>query len=211
MAQLLEQATERTVVAEKAVSDESASIAAKLLDSLVLVRSHRGAGSGVVWDPSGAIVTNSHVARGSRVGLMLGDGTELDAEVVARDQQVDLAVLRPIETIRLRAAEIGDSTALRPGQFVLAAGNPYGLRGVVTAGIVTSTGESYLFGRRWPVDLIRADVSLLPGNSGGPLADARGRVIGINAMVEASGSALAIPSQAVQRFLYGAVDWQRFS
>lgn len=150
----------------------------------------RGAGSGVIWGADGDIVTNAHVVRRSGARITLSDGRRLDATLAARDPQLDLALLTT--GVRdLPAAAIADSDPLRVGELVLAVGSPYGQPGTVTVGIVHA-GDT----RRW----IQSDVRLAPGNSGGPLADAQGRVIGINTMV-VNRLALAIPSNIVSRFV----------
>lgn len=155
-----------------------------------------GGGSGVVWSPDGLIITNAHVARGPHAIVETGDGT-YDAELISRDDRLDLAALQ-IEASGLPAAPIGDSDLLRVGQVVIAAGNPLGMTGAVATGIIHAIAPG-------PPAWVRADIRLLPGNSGGPLADARGRVIGINAMV-AGGLGLAVPSNTVRRFLGGRVN-----
>ena len=182
------------------VSSAAANVADQILDSVVLVHSRGGSGSGVIWDADGLIVTNSHVVHGERAQVVLRDGEKLEATLEARDARRDLAALR-VPARGLRAARLGDSTRIHVGQVVLAAGNPLGLRGVVTAGIVTGAGQVIADGQTRLGDLIQADVALAPGNSGGPLADAEGRVLGINAMIGAAGIALAIPTEVVQSFL----------
>ena len=182
------------------VSTDTANVAEALLNSVVLIRVGRGSGSGVVWDADGLIVTNNHVAHSDNVGVVLRNGTRLQGNVIARDPGHDLAALR-VDARGLPAARIGDSTRVHVGQLVLAVGNPFGMQGVVTAGIVTGVGQVTGGNRTRMDDLIQADVALAPGNSGGPLADAAGRVLGINAMIGASGIALAIPAQVVQKFL----------
>lgn len=181
-------------------------VAEQLRRSTVQVQGRRrgasgpqGGGAGVIWTPDGTIITNAHVARGPEAAVTLADGRTLDATVTARDDGRDLAALK-VAAADLPAVTIGDSGALRVGELVLAVGNPFGLTGAVTAGIIHAVGGD---GdgprqRQW----VRADVRLAPGNSGGPLADAQGRVIGINSMI-AGGLALAVPSNAVQRFLAG--------
>lgn len=150
----------------------------------------RGAGSGVIWTAEGTIVTNAHVVRGAGAQITLADGRRLRATLAARDPQLDLALLET--NVRdFPAATVADSDPLRVGELVLAVGSPYGQPGTVTVGIVHE-GET----RRW----IQSDVRLAPGNSGGPLADAQGRVIGINTMV-VNRLALAIPSNIVARFV----------
>jgi serine protease Do len=157
----------------------------------------RGAGAGVVWSAQGLIVTNAHVVRGDEAGVTTADGTRLKGRVEARDDALDLALVRVADS-GLDALEPGDSRSLRPGQLVLAIGHPLGLNGAVTVGIITRPPE--------PNDqreLIASNVTLNRGNSGGPLLDARGQLIGINAMVAGPGLGLAIPAHVVQRFLAG--------
>jgi serine protease Do len=168
--------------------------------STVEIRTSRAreSGSGIIWSSTGTIVTNAHVARTRALRVTLTDGRHLDAEVVAHDPSRDLAALR-VDGDRLPAAEIGDSEALRPGEFVLAVGSPRGKAGAAAAGVIRRRTVHGPHGRSW----IEADVRLAPGNSGGPLADARGWVVGVNTMI-ASGLALAVPSKAVTRFLSGA-------
>lgn len=172
-------------------------IAEQLRRSTVLIESGgRGAGSGVIWSSDGTVVTNAHVVRGSRVSVQLWDGREFDAAVRSRDPRRDLAQLQ-IGAANLPAASPADSSVLRPGELAIAIGNPLGFVGALATGVIHAVGPLRGLGRRsW----VQADVRLAPGNSGGPLADARGRVIGINTMV-AGGLALAIPSNSVRDFL----------
>ncbi len=156
----------------------------------------RGSGSGVIWSSDGAIITNAHVARGTQARVQLWDGRQLEARVASRDPRRDLAVLR-IEATNLPAALAGDSSQVRPGELAIAVGNPLGFVGALSTGVIHAVGPLRGFGAQsW----VQADVRLAPGNSGGPLADARGRVIGINTMV-AGRLALAIPSNSVRDFL----------
>jgi serine protease Do len=178
-------------------------IAEQLRRSTVLVHAGtRGNGSGVIWSADGVIVTNAHVARGSRASVQLWDGREFNASVVLRDPRCDLAELR-IEAANLPAAAVADSSQLRPGELAIAIGNPLGFVGALTTGVIHALGPIRGLGSHlW----VQANVRLAPGNSGGPLADAQGRLIGINSMV-AGGLALAIPSNAVTQFLSaGALD-----
>lgn len=182
------------------VSTDTADVAEGLLRSVVLVHGRPGSGSGVIWDADGLIVTNSHVVSGDTAEVVLRDGTRHEANVVARDARQDLAALR-INAHDLPVARAGNSSRVHVGQVVLAVGNPMGMRGVVTAGIVTGVGQVTADEHTRLRDLIQADVMLAPGNSGGPLADAAGRVLGINSMISAAGIALAIPVAKVQVFL----------
>ncbi len=148
-------------------------------------------GSGVLW-PSGCVVTNAHVVRGSRAAVRLVDGRRLEGQVIARDTDADLVLLRVLG-MGIPAASIGDSAPV--GSLVAAVGHPLGVRGALSVGIVHAVGPIRPDGRSW----IQADVRLARGNSGGPLADASGQVIGLNAMVVGP-LALAIPMREVARF-----------
>lgn len=172
-------------------------VAEGLRRSTVQVRDsrRRGSGSGVIWSSGGLIVTNAHVARDSRATVELWDGRRLEGIVTKRDAGRDLASIA-IEANGLPACRIGDSSRLRTGELVIAVGNPFGFIGALTTGVVHAAGPLAGGGRSW----IQADVRLAPGNSGGPLADAHGSVIGINTMI-AGGLALAIPSNTIERFL----------
>jgi serine protease Do len=172
-------------------------IAEKLRRSTVLIRAgERGSGSGVIWSSDGVIITNAHVARSPKMRVELWDGREFEAAVTSRDSRRDLAALR-VEANSLPAATAADSSNVRPGELAIAIGNPMGFVGALTTGVVHAVGPIRNAG---PQEWVQASVRLAPGNSGGPLADVRGRVIGINTMV-AGRLALAIPSNAVSDFL----------
>ncbi|HEV2523481.1 MAG TPA: trypsin-like peptidase domain-containing protein [Candidatus Acidoferrales bacterium] len=172
-------------------------IAEQLRRSTVLIQAGgRGTGSGVIWSSDGVIITNAHVIRGARVNVQLWDGREFGAAVQSRDPRRDLAKLH-IEAAGLPAASTADSSAIRPGELAIAIGNPMGFVGALATGVIHAVGPLHGLGpRSW----VQADVRLAPGNSGGPLANASGSVIGINTMV-AGRLALAIPSNAVRDFL----------
>ncbi|OAI42796.1 hypothetical protein AYO38_11225 [bacterium SCGC AG-212-C10] len=168
--------------------------AESVLQALVAVRSNAGGGSGTAWGPD-LVVTNHHVAPGDDATVVTHDERELAADVIAHDPEHDLALLR-IDGGGLMAATPGASRSLRPGNLVYAAGNPWGTRGVVTAGIVISingaTAENGV-----PLErAIRADLRIAPGNSGGPMFDAAGRVVGINSMISGA-MAVAVPVEDV--------------
>ena len=178
-------------------------IAEQLRRSTVLIHAgSRGNGSGVIWTSDGIIVTNAHVARSSALRVQLWDGHELPAEIMSRDPRRDLALLH-INGEDLPAARPADSSQVRPGELAIAIGNPMGFVGALTMGVIHAVGPLRGLGTQsW----VQASVRLAPGNSGGPLADAQGRVIGINTMV-AGRLALAVPSNAVHQFLAaGASD-----
>jgi len=172
-------------------------IAEHLRRSTVLIRpGRRGSGSGVIWSGDGTIVTNAHVAHDSNAHVQLWDGREFVGTVTARDPRRDLVSLR-INASNLPAATPAGSAQLRPGELAIAIGNPMGFLGALTTGVIHAIGPVRGLGSQiW----VQASVRLAPGNSGGPLADAGGRVIGINTMV-AGRLALAIPSNVVRHFL----------
>ena len=172
-------------------------IAEQLRRSTVLIHSGgRGSGSGVIWSGDGKLVTNAHVVRSTRPTVQLWDGREFQATIHSRDSLRDLAQLR-IEATNLPAAAAADSSQLRPGELAIAIGNPMGFVGALATGVIHGVGPLRGLGQHsW----VQAEVRLAPGNSGGPLADAHGRVVGINTMV-AGRLALAIPSNAVRDFL----------
>lgn len=181
-----------------AIEADLEALAERLRASTVAVRLGRdGAGSGVIWASDGAIVTNAHVASRPRAEVVLADGRHFDARVERRDVRRDLALLR-IDANGLPAAATRHPGELRTGEVVVAVGHPLGIPNALSMGIVHApVGER-------PGRFVQADLMLAPGNSGGPLADAHGRVVGINSMV-AHGLALAVPSDDVHRFA-GAQD-----
>ena len=160
-------------------------------------------GSGFIIDPSGTIVTNNHVVRNATsVSVTMDDGTVLPAKVIGRDPRSDLAVLRVKSSHKLPFINLGDSSTVEPGQWVVAVGNPFGLGGTVTAGIVSARGRDIGEG---PYDsFIQIDAPINPGNSGGPLFTQDGNVIGVNsAIISPSGGGsvgigFAIPSNTVK-------------
>jgi serine protease Do len=169
----------------------------------------RGAGTGIVWKADGReghIITNNHVVPddATKIQVHLSDGRSLDAKVIDRHKKLDVAMLF-VEGDNLQAVEVANSASLRVGEWVFAVGNPWGQRGVVTAGIIsgvslpkTTESEGEL-----PIRYIKSDVILAPGNSGGPLLNADGMVVGVNAMVFGGDLAVSIPSNVVSSWIAG--------
>lgn len=194
----------------EAASSASAQMIERAHESVVQVRrsGSRGAGAGVIWSADGLVLTNYHVVagrrRGGKVHVTLHDGHTFDAEVVKRGRSLDLALLQIGGSHGdLPAAPVGNSDKLRVGELVFAIGHPWGRLGAVTAGIVSGLGVVRGPGGR--VRYIQSDVSLAPGNSGGPLLNARGEVVGINSMIFGR-LALSIPSNAASGWLAGTKE-----
>jgi S1-C subfamily serine protease len=194
-----------------AYSNAVITVAERLAPSVANLRVTRGrragGGSAVVITPDGFLLTSAHVVEGSTRGgrASFVDGRELRFSIVGSDPHSDLAVLRA-EADDLVPAELGDAERLRVGQLVVAIGNPNGFAGSVTAGVVSALGRSLPTGSGRIVDnVIQTDAALNPGNSGGALADGRGRVVGVNTAVAGIGLGLAVPVNAATRAIVGAL------
>lgn len=174
----------------------------------ITTRTGEGAGSGLIYDREGHVVTNNHVVEdATQVYVTFADGTLVKANVLGTDPGSDLAVLQVQASAReLVPVTLGDSDNLRVGQMAIAIGNPFGLEGTMTSGIISALGRVMpaSSSRYSMVDLIQTDAPINPGNSGGPLLDSSGRVIGVNTMIytesgTSSGVGLAVPVAAVKR------------
>ena len=198
-----------------AYSTAVSTAAARLIPSVASLRVERrggwggGSGSAVAFTPDGFLVTNAHVVAGADRGTAtFVDRDELGFEVVGRDPLSDLAVVRAAGS-GLAAAPFGDAARLRVGQLVVAVGNPLGFAGSVTAGVVSALGRSLAArdgqASRLVENVIQTDAALNPGNSGGALADIRGRVVGINTAVAGIGLGLAVPVDAATRLIIAAL------
>ena len=198
-------------------SNDSADLHARLLAGLVQVRrGGRSIGAGTAWHAGGLILTNAHVvAERGRVSadladltVALADGREFPVRLLAADPALDLAALRTVsagadEGAGLPTVELGDSRALRPGELVFALGFPFGVTGGATAGTVIGVGSDLPElraggrGREW----LAASLHLRPGHSGGPMADAQGRLVGINTLMHGPDVGIAVPVHVAKEFL----------
>jgi serine protease Do len=178
-------------------------IVAEVCRSVVQVRDEaRGAGAGTIWHADGLIVTNAHVARHGPLKVALYDGRVLPAQLIARDDARDLAALS-IDARDLPTIRVGSSRALHAGQWVMSLGHPWGVLNAASGGVV--------IGSRVPelpdadADLVVCDLHLRPGNSGGPLFDAQGRLVGVNTLITSPSVGVAVGVDAVKAFLKGAL------
>ena len=178
------------------VESALAKVAERLGRVTVHVRAgSRSAGAGVVWLRSGVVITNAHVAAGPRAEVVLSDGRVFTAVVTARDPRRDLAALA-VTTGDLEPALRADARGLRAGELVVALGHPLGVAYAAALGVVHRAPT----GARGSAGWLHADIQLAPGNSGGPLADTHGRVVGINAMI-VGGLGIAVPTHVVEAFV----------
>jgi 2-alkenal reductase len=178
-----------------------------------------GSGSGFVWDTEGHIVTNNHVVeRASHIEVRFADDTTAEAKVVGRDPDNDLAVIKvDVPASRLHPVELGDSDALRVGQWTIAIGNPFGFEQTMTTGIVSGLGRMVRQESGFSLpQLIQTDAAINPGNSGGPLLDSHGRVIGVTTLIFSNsgtnaGVGFAVPVNTVKRVVPSLMTAGRYA
>jgi len=184
------------------LNKEIADLVEKVSRSLVVVKDgRRGGGAGTIWHSKGLIVTNAHILSREYAEVTLEDGRILEAKLLAIDEKRDLAALAiDIDGEDLPCISLGDSNDTRPGQLVFALGHPWGVNGAVTSGVLMGGGDEQLR-VSYPQGFLAVNLSLRPGNSGGPLVDVEGRLLGINSVMTGPDSGLAIPVNAAKRFL----------
>jgi serine protease Do len=190
-----------STIAER-ITQQAAAMLQRVQRSLVqVVDEQRGAGAGIIWRQDGIILTNHHVVAGNgrRLEVRLPGGDRYPARVLALHQEVDLAILK-VDAHGLPVALVADSHDLQVGQLVFAVGHPWGQPGVVTAGIISALSK-VVTQQGKEVPIIRSDSLLAPGNSGGPLVNAAGGVVGINTLIIGGDQGVAIPSHLAQSFV----------
>ena len=168
--------------------------------SLVQVHNgRRGKGAGTILHTDGLIITNAHVVQCKSPKVTLWDGRKLPGRLLAYDEKYDLAAVS-VEATGLPTIPLGNGRELRPGQWVVALGHPWGVTGATTAGMIIGVGRP-VEGLPFDGDLIQVGLHLRPGHSGGPMVDSDGRLVGINTMIAGPDVGLAVPIQTVKRFL----------
>jgi len=182
------------------INDQMAAVVEDAQRCLVQVHNGRhGAGAGTILHADGLIVTNAHVVKRQSPKVTLMDGRTLPARLLTYDEDLDLAAVA-VEARELPTIELGRRGQLRPGQWVVALGHPWGVTGASTAGMVIDVGRP-LDGLPYRGELIQVGLSLRPGHSGGPMVDGSGRLVGINTMISGPEVGLAVPIHSVKRFL----------
>ena len=201
------------------IDDDLGAIVQNARRSLVEIRTgRRGQGAGTIWHADGLIITNAHVVHDKSPTVTLADGRQFPARLLAHEPALDVAALA-IDAGDLPAIELGESTTLRAGQWVLALGHPWGVHGAVSGGVVIGVGAEWTdlpqpkrgrlvsydtsTGMEWLV----ASLQLRPGHSGGPMVDTAGRLVGINTMMAGPGVGVAVPVHVIKRYLKEA--WYR--
>lgn len=189
---------ERVNAAFAGVLDDVSASVVQVLDE------SRGAGAGTIWHSDGLIVTNAHVVQRGPLKVALRDGRVLDAKLIARDDQHDLAALA-VEANGLPTIQVGSTRMLHSGQWVMALGHPWGVAHAATSGVLIRVGRHTEFPAEAGDDWVVADLHLRPGNSGGPLIDAHGKLIGVNTLMTGPGVGVAVSVEAVKEFLRRAL------
>lgn len=183
----------------EALTIQAGAVVDRLRDSVVSIEARGGFGAGVVWRSDGWILTNDHVVQRQESTVTFRNGKRTLGRLVARDREHDLALLK-VESANLLPLARGDARSMRTGEALIAVGHPLGLREAASFGIVSAKGGSSWTGTSLE-NMLQADISLAPGNSGGPLVNASGELVGIASMVLSPGIALAIPTHVAETFV----------
>lgn len=182
------------------LANELDALVQRVHPSLAVIRNHHGAGAGIVVGSDGLILTNNHVVGRHAPSVLLADDGEYEGQLVAREPEIDLALLK-IAVAGLAAIPFALEKDLRIGELAFALGHPWGQRGYLTSGIVSALGTAQTGGKRKQIPIIRTDVPLAPGNSGGPLVNAAGELLGVNTMIVGGDQSVAVPAWIAREFV----------
>jgi serine protease Do len=182
------------------LADALDALVRRVSPSLVVVRNHHGAGAGIVVGSDGLILTNNHVVGRHTPAVLLADDGEYEGQLVAREPEIDLALLK-IAASGLEAMPFVIAKDVRIGELAFALGHPWGQRGFLTSGILSALGTAQTRGRRGSIPILRTDVPLAPGNSGGPLVNAAGELLGVNTMIVGGDQSVAVPAWIAREFI----------
>ena len=192
------------------LNEAMAAIAATVQQSLVQVSNdRRSGGAGIIWAKN-QVLTNAHVVRGENPLVTFKDGREAVGKVLIHDRQRDFALLE-VETAGISPLPRGNSRDLRPGDWVLAAGHPWGVLGAASAGAVIAVGQPAEMPGGYQGELIQVGLHLRPGHSGGPMVDGSGRLVGLNTMIAGPDVGLAVPIHVIEALLYEGQAGKRFT
>lgn len=180
----------------------------RLRSSLAVIRNRHGAGAGIVVGSDGLVLTNNHVLGRQAPAVLLANDDEYEGRLVAGDPEIDLALLK-IAATGLAAMPFAGENDVRIGEMAFALGHPWGQRGCLTSGIISALGKAQTAGRRGVISILRTDVPLAPGNSGGPLVNAAGELLGINTMIVGGDQSVAIPAWVARQFIGQAASQLR--
>ena len=193
-----------TTIAQQ-LNNEIADVLDSVRKGLVQITSGgRGGGAGTIWHSDGLILTNAHVVQRDPIEVTLQDGSKHKARVLAHDSKADIAAIK-IDASNLPTVPLGDSRELVPGQLVFALGHPLGVVDAATAGVVIGIGSHNPDSQSKSREFIEVGLNLRPGNSGGPLIDALGQLVGINSMMTGPSVGMAVPAHTVKEFLKHAL------
>ncbi len=191
------------------LADELDALVRRVRPSLAVVRNHHGTGAGIVVGSEGLILTNNHVVGRHTPAVLLADDGEYEGHLLARDPEIDLALLK-IPRNDLEAMPFALAKDVRVGELAFALGHPWGQRGFLTSGIISALGSAQTNGRRESIPIIRTDVPLAPGNSGGPLVNAAGELLGINTMIVGGDQSVSVPAWIAREFIGQAAASQSY-
>jgi serine protease Do len=191
------------------LADELDALVKHVRPSLAMVRNHHGAGAGIVVGSDGLILTNNHVVGRHTPAVLLADDGEYQGQLVAREPEIDLALLK-IAATGLQSMPFVSARDVRIGEMAFALGHPWGQRGYLTSGIISAMGTAQTGGKRKLIPILRSDVPLAPGNSGGPLVNAAGELLGINTMIVGGDQSVSIPAWIAREFIGQAAARQSY-